>query len=273
MASRPAPVGTLVSNRQASAQNGPTQPQSIALGHIGVNQPLAEGLARLNLLDLFADQDSGGNKDDSAGDRPSVASSETVTTDNTTTTRIVFEDGSTLVVDRTRTDNSVMTTSTRTDADGTASVVTKLVTQLDDNTIQTLVTSDKGTTTTTIALDSGTRTVDTVTSDGDHITFVQTRVADGLVGEYTLVQSDGDSGTLDYSLLESGDTSTLSVEGTTADGVLVDSTVIIDTDTRMVTITDMQGDVATYSLRNFHDQVQDLGLIGLIADVDTGYFG
>ncbi|MFY8094543.1 MAG: hypothetical protein ACOVN0_13790 [Niveispirillum sp.] len=274
MASRPIPVGTASSTRQASAQNGPTQVQTIAVGHIGLHQPLAEGVDRLNLLDMFADQDMatdiGGN---GASDRPAVTSSETVKTDTGTTTSIAFDDGSTLVVERTRDDDTVSTTSTRTDADGTVSVVTKQVTHLDDNIVQTVVTSDKGTTTTTIALDSGTRTVDTVTADGDHTTFVQTSSIDGLVGQYTLVQADGDTGTLDYSLLNDGDTKTLTVEGTTADGVVVDSIVVIDVDTRVVTITDLQGDVATYSLQNFHHQVLDHGLIGLIADVDTGYFG
>lgn len=274
MASRPTPVGTLSASRQASAQTGPGLVQTIAVGHVGLQQPLAEGVDRLNLLDLFADQNTASvTSDTSAADRPAVTSSETVKTDAGTTTSIAFDDGSTLVVERTRTDDSVSTISTRTDADGTVSVVTRLVTHVDDNTVQTTVTSDKGTTTTTIALDGGTRTVDTVTADGDHATFVQTSGIDGLVGQFTLVQADGDTGTLDYSLLSDGDTKTLTVEGTTADGVVVDSTVVIDVDTRVVTITDHQGDVATFSLQNFHHQVLDHGLIGVIADVDTGYFG
>lgn len=274
MASRPPQAGTLAASRLAPAQNGPTPVQTIAIGHIGLQQPLAEGVDRLNLLDMFADQNAPSDSPDaSAADHAAVTSSETVKTDTGITTSVAFDDGATLVVERTRTDDSISTISTRTDADGTVSVVTKLVTHLDDNTVQTVVSSDKGTTTTTIALDSGTRTVDTVNADGDHSTFVQTSGIDGLIGQYTLVQADGDSGALDYSLLNDGDTKTLTVEGTTADGVVVDSVVVIDVDTRVVTITDHQGDVATYSLQNFQHQVLDHGLIGVIADVDTGYFG
>lgn len=273
MASRPAPVGTLSPIRQ-NAQHGPTTAQNIAVGHIGLPPPLAEGVDHLNWLDMIADQGSRvDDSDNSAADRPSVTSGETVKTDTGITTSIAFDDGSTLVVERTRTDDSVSTSTTRTDADGAVSVVTKQVTHPDDNTVQTVLTSDKGTTTTTVALDSNTRTVDTITADGDHATFVQTSGIDGLVGQYTLIQADGDSGTLDYSVLNEGDTRTLTVEGTTADGLLVDSVVVIDIDSRVVTITDHQGDVATYSLQNFHHQVLDHGLIGIIADVDTGYFG
>lgn len=273
MASRPAPVGTLSSSARPSVQSGPDRFQTIAVGHIGIHTPLSEGVDRLNLLDLLADQAQGIDSEDAPAERPAVTSSETVRTDTGTTTSISFDDGSSLVVERVSTDDSKTTTATRTAADGTVSVVTTAVTHLDDSVIQTVVTSDKGTTTTTIDLDSGTRTVDKVTADGDHTTFVQTQGEDGLIGQFSVVEADGDTGLLDYSLIRDGDTQTLSVEGTTADGVTVDSTVVIDVDAKVVTVTDQQGDIATYSLQNFHDQVLDHGLIGLIADVDTGYYG
>ncbi|MFV3130134.1 hypothetical protein [Niveispirillum sp. KHB5.9] len=275
MAFRPAPVGsTAPSTTARQQQHGPGTVQTVALSHIGLHQPLAEGIDRLNLLDLLADQASGDATDgDSPADRPAITDSETVRTDTGSTTTIGFDDGSSLVVERVRGEDSQTTTTTRTAADGTVSVVTTEVTHLSDTSVQTVVSSAKGTTTTIIDLDTGTRTVDKVEADGDHSTFVQTRGEDGLTGQFTLIQADGDTGTLDYSLIRDGDTQTLTVEGTTADGVAVDSVVVIDVDTRVVTITDFQGDVATYSLQNFHDQVLDHGLIGLIADVDTGYFG
>lgn len=271
MASRPAPVGTASANRPApSSDNSQTNAQHIALGHVGLQQPLAEGILRLNLLDLLSDRF---NPDDAPTERPGIDSSETVRSDSGSTTTIKFEDGSSLVVVRSHDDDSVTTTSTRTAADGTITTAARTVTHIDDNTVQTVLTDSNGTTTTTVSLEDGTRTTDRVEADGDHVTLVQTQGLDGLTGSYTLIQADGDTGILDYSLIRDDDTQTLSIEGTTADGVAVDSTVSVDLDTKLVTVTDHEGDIATYSLQTFHDQVLDVGLIGLIADVDTGYYG
>lgn len=273
MASRPAPVGTVSAQRQAQPGGNIPASHQIAAGHAGLHQPLAEGMLRLDLLDLLTGPpvtDEG----DAGGERPSITSSDTVRTDDGATTTVTFDDGSTLVVERVRAADSLSTTSTRTDADGTVTTSAKTITHLSDTSLQTVQVDANGTTTTTVDLNSGTRTLDRVEADGDHVTLIQTRGIDGLTGQYTLVQADGDSGTLDYSLIiKEGGSQTLSVEGTTADGVVVDSTVVVDLDTRLVTVTDHQGDIATFSLLGFQDQVLDTGLIGVIADVDTGYFG
>lgn len=271
MAFRPAPVGTASANRPApSGDNSQTTAQHIAVGHVGLHQPLAEGVVHLNFLDLLTDQSA---SDPAPAERPGIDSSETVRSDSGSTTTVKFEDGSSLVVVRSHDDDSVTTTSTRTAADGTVTTAARTVTHVDDNIVQTVQTDSHGTTTTIVSLEDGTRTTDRVEADGDHVTLVQTQGLDGLTGSYTLVQADGDAGTLDYSLTRDGDTQTFSIEGTTADGVAVDSTVVVDLDTKVVTVTDHQGDIATYSLQTFHDQILDVGLIGLIADVDTGYFG
>lgn len=256
-----------VSNARAGQAAGPGfGPQS---GTVSGTPPLAEGVARLNLLQLLTDPP----RDDGDADRPDVVSSTTTRNETGSVTKVTFDDGSTLVIDRVKSEDGFTTIHTRTDAEGTVVETSKEVTRLNDDHVQTIITGPDATRTVTVNMEEGTRTIDIVRTDGDHLTITQERADNTVSGTWLLVEADGDKGSLDYSLTRDGTTQTLDVEGTTADGVAVDSIVLFDADAGTVKVTDAAGDVATFTLAAFRDGVADTGLIGLIADVDSGYFG
>lgn len=233
-----------------------------------------EGVTKFDLLDML---NSPSDSDDTGTDLTApaaVSGSTTETTDAGVITTIDFDDGSTLVVARSSDDDSVSTVSTLTEADGDVFVTTKTVTHLSDTSVQTEETyADGSSTTVTVDSDTQTRTVELTETDGDVITFSQTMNDGTITGQYIVQEVDGDTGTLTYSLVVDGFTQTLDIEGQTADGTDVDSIVVINNAQRSVTVTDFEGDVATFNYKDFFHDVHEYGLIGVIANVQPDTIG
>lgn len=203
-----------------------------------------------------------------------LISRETVRTDSGSVTTLTYEDGSSLAIERERTDDGYSVTYTSTDSDGSVSVGTVSVQQLDDGRLLKQVVDADGTQTSTLLdVDAGTRTIEILEADGDSTVVTSTTADDGSLAGTILLELDGSSSVLDFTLLDEAGDQTLTVTGTLADGTMIDSNVIWDHRAGTVDVTDQQGDIATFTLTAFQQQVSELGLIGVIADVDTGMFG
>lgn len=203
-----------------------------------------------------------------------LVSRDVTRTDSGSITSLSFEDGSSLTITRERTDGGYSVTYTSIDSDGGVSVGIVRVQQLDDGRLLKQVTDADGTQTSTLLdADAGTRTIQIVEADGDTTIVTSAVAADGTLAGTILLEADGSSSGLDFTLLNEKGDQTLTVAGTLADGTMIDSSVAWDHQTGTVMVTDQQGDIATFTIAAFQQQVTELGLIGVIADVDTGLFG
>jgi hypothetical protein len=186
-----------------------------------------------------------------AAHNPHVESRSTEKTDDGFLTKLVFANGASVSVDRSRIDGGIETVITRTDAAGVDHVTTRSIVRGPDGAV----------------------TIETHGANGGERTVTLTRQDGALTGHVQTVQADGDEGVLDFTLTRGDGKRTLEISGTTPDGVHLDSLVEMDWAARTVTVTDFEGDKASFSLRAFHDYVEEFGLIGVIADVDPGVIG
>lgn len=276
MAPRVAPASTRL-NAHVPTPSSPPFSGHAAEGHGFVQPVLAEGLLKFGILDdLFKVSAETTDAPAATDSRPDIDSASTVKTDTGSITTVGFDDGSTLVVTRSHTADSDTLTELRTDAGGAVKMDTHAVTKLSDTQVRISDThSDGSSRTTTIDSAAGTTLVQTVQADGDtsSLTVSRDQTLSAVTAHLVVTQADGDSGTLDYSLTRSGTTETVDITGHTADGVTVDSIIVIDGTAHTVKVTDHQGDVATYNIATFLHQVHDHGLIGVVADVTSGYYG
>jgi hypothetical protein len=191
--------------------------------------------------------------------------------DNGTITTLSYDDGSTLAIERVKTDDGYSVTYTSVDSDGGVSVGSVSVEQLDDGSLLKQVTEPDGTvTTTTVDQETGARLVQVIEADGDTVTITESRDSDtgALTGTISFLEADGDTGTVDFSVLNDNGDQTLTVSGYLADGTMLDSVVVWDQQAHTVTVTDYQGDIATFTANDFKAQLDSVGLIGVIADVE-----
>lgn len=279
MAPRSAPASTR-QNSSAPVPHSGFVPTAHTASQGFVQPVLAEGLLKFGILDDLmrnaGDNAGGGPSAADPDSHPDVASRTTTTTDTGSITTVSFDDGAKLVVTRSHTTDSDTLTAVRTDADGVVKTDTHSVTKLSDAQTQISDThSDGSSRTTTIDSQAGTTLVQTVEADGDKSSLTVTRdqTLSKVTAHLVMTQADGDSGVLDYTLTHSGTTETIDISGHTADGVAVDSVIIIDAAAHIVKVTDHQGDIATYAIGTFLHQVHDHGLVGVVADVTSGYYG
>jgi hypothetical protein len=200
-----------------------------------------------------------------------LLSREVERTDSGTITTLSYEDGSTLVIERVKTDDGYTVTYTSTDSDGGTSVGSVSVEQLDDGSLLKQLTEPDGTvTTTTLDQETGTKLIQVIEADGDTVTITQAHDSDtgALTGTISFLEADGDTGTIDFSVLSDHGDQTLTVSGNLADGTMLDSVVVWSQQAHTVTVTDYQGDTATFSANDFKAQLDSVGLIGVIADVE-----
>jgi len=200
-----------------------------------------------------------------------LVSREVERTGNGTITTLSYEDGSILLIERMKTDDGYSVTYTSTDSDGGVTVGSVSVEQLDDGSLLKQLTEPDGTvTTTTLDKEAGTKLVQIIEADGDSVTITETRDLDtgALTGTISFLEADGDNGTIDFSVLSDNGDQTLTVTGYLADGTMLDSVVVWNQLAHTVTVTDYQGDIAIFTANDFKTQLDSVGLIGVIADVE-----
>jgi hypothetical protein len=200
-----------------------------------------------------------------------VISREVERTESGTITTLFYEDGSTLVIERTKTDEGYSVTYTSTDSDGGVTVGSVSVEQLDDGSLLKQLTEPDGTvTTTTLDQETGAKLIQVIESSGDTVTITENvdSTTGLLTGTISFLEADGDTGTIDFSVLKQDGDQTLTVSGHLANGTMLDSVVVWDLHDQTVTVTDYQGDTATFTANDFNAQLDNVGLIGVIADVE-----
>lgn len=244
-------------------------PVALAIQQQKYGVPVADGIGHADFVYQLASIESPSpvvETSDSA-----LVSREVERTDSGTVTTLSYEDGSSLVIERVKTDDGYTVTYTSTDSDGGVSVGSVSVEQLDNGSLLKQLTEPDGTvTTTTLDQETGSKLIEVLEADGDTVSITETRDSDtgALTGTISFLEADGDSGTIDFSILTDNGDQTLTVSGHLADGTMLDSVVLWDNHAHTVTVTDYQGDVATFTSSDFQAQLDSVGLIGVIADVE-----